>query len=190
MGCPLPFCFTEMHKVLTQAEEITFLYHGSAWPWLRQEEEHEQHTQNTILLSTVEVSIEKASSSFAPQLSVSFAFQFLELLNISPTKARRCSWLDSCSTGQAQREAIPHNPGPHVRRHHQMHQEGRQEHSGTLSLGTSRSCFSASTWTRAMPPLSHSQQAGSGPNSVFRQLESQGSHPHRSFLGCQQAPRN
>lgn len=112
MGCPLPLCFTEIHKVLTRAEEITFLYHGSGWPWLRQEEEHEQHTQNTILLSTVEVSIEKASSSFAPQLSVSFAFQFLELLNIGPTKARRCSGLDSCSTGQTQREAIPHNPVP------------------------------------------------------------------------------
>lgn len=51
---------------------------------------------STILLSTVEVSIKKASSSFAPQLSVSFAFQFLELPSSTaehqPRKGQAMLW--------------------------------------------------------------------------------------------------
>lgn len=88
-----------------------------------------------------------------------------QLLNISPAKARLCSGPDSCSTEQPQREVIPHNPwspyheAPPDAPGGVSAQGGKAgalgEQSGTPSLGTSR--FSADTWTRAMPPLTHSR---------------------------------
>lgn len=186
-----------LNKILTQAEEIAFLYLGSAWPRLRQEEEHKQHPDyNSLQFSSRQWrSASKKPAAPLPLSSLSHLhFNFwscqAQLLNISPAKARQCSGRDSCSTEQPQREVIPLNPwspcheAPPDAPGGVPAQGGKAgvlgEQSGMPSLGTSMSWFSVNTWTRAMPPLTHSR--GSDRQAAIQiqflgTWKSQGSHP-------------
>lgn len=74
----------EMHnKISVQAKEIVCLYLASAFPRLTGEK-NTSNSQNAILLQAAEFSSKEVSSPLAPQLSISFAFHFLELPSSAP----------------------------------------------------------------------------------------------------------